>query len=178
MSFGEETLEGEAGSVLLGLLLGGSFGFGEGAGASVFVVDADFDSEALLVVRAALVGEDVEGLADPGGLQVFLEGGLVVADGPAEGIAGLESDVEARDCGLDDVFVDEGAGGVESAVEVERGYDGFESVSEESGLFAAAALLFAAAQTEMRAEADGSGDFAEMTAADERGTEASEFAFA
>ncbi len=85
----EEALEGEAGGLLLGLFFGGAFGFGEGAGASVFVVDADFDAEALLVVGAALVGEDVVGLAGAGGLEVLLQGGFVVADGSAEGVAGL-----------------------------------------------------------------------------------------
>jgi hypothetical protein len=177
MGFGEETLEGEAGSVLLSLLLGGSLGFGESARASFFVGDADFDAEALLMVGAALVGEDVVGLARAGGLEMLLQGGFVIADGSAEGVAGVESDVEAGDGRLDYAFFDEGAGSVESSIEVERGYDGFESVGEESGLLAAAALLFPAAETEMRAEADGGGDFAEMTAADERGAEAGEFAF-
>ena len=38
------------------------------------------------MVGAALGGEDVLGLAGAGGLEVFLEGGFVVADGSAEGV--------------------------------------------------------------------------------------------
>ncbi len=80
--------------------------------------------------------------------------------------------------GLDDVFFDEGAGGVEAAVEVEGGDDGFEGVGEQGGLSAASALLFAAAEAQERAEVDAGGDFAEMAAADEGGAEAGEFALA
>ena len=40
----------------------------------------------LLVVGAALGGEDVVGLAGAGGLEVLLQGGLVVADGSVEGL--------------------------------------------------------------------------------------------
>ena len=148
MCFGEKALEGEARGVLLGLFLGGAFGFGEGAGAALLIVDADFDAEALLVVGAALVGEDVVGLAGSGGLEMLLQGGFVVADGSAEGVAGLHGDVEVGECGLDDVFFDEGTGGFEAAVEIERGDDGFEGVGEEGGLSSAATLLFAAAETE------------------------------
>jgi len=41
------------------------------------------------MVGAALCGEGVVGLAGSGGLEVFLESGFVVADGSAEGVAGL-----------------------------------------------------------------------------------------
>ena len=160
------------------MFLGGSFGFGEGAGAALFVFDADFDAEALLVVGAALVGEDVVGLAGAGGLEVLLQGGFVVADGSAEGVAALHGEVKIGEGGLDDVLFDEGAGGGEAAVEVEGGDDGFEGVGEKRGLSAASALLFAAAEEEVRAEVDAGGDLAEMTAADEGGAEAGEFALA
>ena len=76
------------------------------------------------------------------------------------------------------MLFDEGAGGVEAAVEIEGGDDGFEGVGEKSGLSAAAALLFAAAEAKERAEVDAGGDLAEMAAADERGAEAGEFALA
>ena len=89
---GEEALEGEARGVLLGLLFGGSLGFGEGAGAAFFVFDADFDAEAFLMVGAALVGEDVVGLTGAGGLEMFLQRGFVVADGSAEGVAALQGE--------------------------------------------------------------------------------------
>ena len=48
--------------------------------------------------------------------------------------------------GVDDLLLDEAAGGGEAAVEVEGGDDGFEGVGEEGGLAAATALLFAAAE--------------------------------
>ena len=148
LRLGDQTLEGEARGILLGLLLGGSFGFGECAGAAFFVGDADFDAEALLMVGAALIGEDVVGLAGAGGLEMLLQGGFVVADGSAEGLAGLDGEVEIREGGLDDVLFDEGAGGVEAAIEVEGCDDGFEGVGEECGLAAAAALFFAATEAE------------------------------
>src|ERR1700722_2647059 len=72
LSLGEQALEGEAGGVLLGLLLGGSFRFGEGGGAPPLIFNSNFDAEALLMVWAALVGEDVVGLAGSGGLEMFL----------------------------------------------------------------------------------------------------------
>ena len=86
--------------------------------------------------------------------------------------------MEIGEGGFDDVLFDEGAGGGEASVEIERGDDGFEGVGEERRLFAAAALLFATAEAEERAEIDAVSDFAEMTAADEGGAEAGEFAFA
>ena len=130
------------------------------------------------MVGAALVGEDVVGLSGAGGLEVLLQGGFVVADGSAEGVAGLHGEVKIGQGGLDDVLFDEGAGGVEAAVEIEGGDDGFKGVGEKCGLPAAAALFFAAAEAEERAEVDASGDLAEMTAADERGAETSQFALA
>ncbi len=83
------------------------------------------------------------GLTGAGGLKMLLQRGFVIADGSAEGFASLEGDVEAGKSRLDDVLFDEGAGDVESAVEIERGDDGFESVGEKGRLFAASALLFA-----------------------------------
>jgi len=133
---------------LLGLFLGGALGFGEGSGATGFVVDADFDAEALLVVGAALVGEDVVGLACAGGLEMLLEGGFVVADGAAEGLAAVEGEVKVGEGGLDDVLFDEGAGGGEATVEIEGCDDGFDGVGEKGGLFAASGLFFSTAQAE------------------------------
>ena len=130
------------------------------------------------MVGTALRGEDVLGLAGSGGLEVLLEGGLVVADGSAEGLGGCQGAVKIGQRGLDDVVFDEGAGGVESAVEVESGDDGFEGVGEESGLLAASALLFSAAEAKVRPKVDALGDVAEMTAADEGGAEAGQLALA
>jgi hypothetical protein len=90
----------------------------------------------------------------------------------------LHGEVKIRQGGLDDVLFDEGAGGVEAAIEVEGCDDGFEGVGEECGLAAAAALFFAATEAEERAEVDASGDLAEVAAADEGGAEAGQFAFA
>ena len=173
-----ELLEGEAGGFLLGLLFGGALGFGEGAGVAGGVVDADFDAEALGVVGAGLIGEDVLGLAGSGGLEMLLKGGFVVSDGSAEGVAGVKGCVEIRECGLDDLFLDEAAGGGESAVEVEGGDDGFERVGEDGGFAASSAVLFATAEEDVVAEADAEGDVAEVTAADDGGAEAGELALA
>jgi len=175
---GHKAFERDARSLLLGLFLGGAFGFGEGAGAAVAIGDADFDAEEFLVIGSALSGEDVLRLACSCGLKVFLESGLVVADGSGEGVAGAEGSVEVGDRGLDDVALDEGARGVETAVEVESGDDGFESVGEERGLLAAAALLFSAAKAEQCAETDAFCDAAKVTTADEGCSKAGEFAFA
>ena len=176
--FGEEALECDAGGLLLGLLFGGSFGLGKGAGAPVAVGDADLDPEELLVIGAALGGEDVLRLACSGGLEMLLEGGLVVADGPGEGVACGEGAVEVGDGGLDNVALDEGARGVEPAVEVERGDDGLESVGEECRLLATTALLFATAEAKQGSKADALGNVAEVAAADEGGAKACEFALA
>ena len=46
------------------------------------------------MVGAALGGEDVVGLAGAGGLEMLLQGGFVIADGSAEGVAGLQGEVE------------------------------------------------------------------------------------
>jgi hypothetical protein len=173
--FGCEFLEGEAGGVLLGFLFGGAVGFGDSAGGAVGFVDADFDAEALGVVGAGLVGEDVLGLAGSDGLEVFLEGGLVVADGSAEGIVGVQGGLEIRERGLDDLFFYEAACGGEAAVEVEGGDDGFEGVGEDGGFAAASAVLLTTAEADVVAEADAEGDVAEVTAADDGSAEAGEF---
>jgi hypothetical protein len=109
---------------------------------------------------------------------VLLEGGFVVADGSAEGVAGLQGEVEVLHGGGGDVLFDEGAGGIEATVEIESGDDGFESVGEDRGFFAAAALLFSAAEEEMGAEVDAGGDVCQVAAADEGGAETGEFALA
>jgi len=171
-------LEGDAGGLLLGSLFGGALGLGDGSGVSGGVVDADFDAEALGVVGAGLVGEDVLGLASTDGLEVLLKSGFVVADGSAEGVVGLECGVEIRKGGLDDLLFDEAASGGEASVEVEGGDDGFECVGEDGGLATAFAVLFAAAEQDVVAEADAESDVAEVTTADDGGAEAGEFALA
>jgi hypothetical protein len=118
------------------------------------------------------------GLASTGGLEAFLQGGFVVADGSAEGVAGLQGEVKVGHGGVDNVLFDECAGGGEATVEIEGGDDGFEGVGEDCGFFAATALLFSAAEEEMSAEVDAGGDLSEMAAADERGAETGEFALA
>src|SRR5260370_914761 len=62
------------------------------------------------MVGAALVGEDVVWLAGSGGLEGFLEGGFVVADGSAEGVAALHGGVKRGAGGRDGVLFGEGAG--------------------------------------------------------------------
>jgi hypothetical protein len=176
--FCDELLEGEAGCFLLGLLFGRTLGFSEGAGVAGGIADADFDSEALGVIRAGLIGEDVLGLAGSDGLEVFLEGGFVVAYGSAEGVAAVEGGVKIGQGGFNDLLLDKAAGGGEATVQVEGGDDGFEGVGEHGWFAAATALLFAAAEEDVVAEADAEGDAAEMTAADEGGTEAGELALA
>jgi hypothetical protein len=86
--------------------------------------------------------------------------------------------VKVWEGGLDDVPFDEEAGGIEAAIEVEGGDDGFESVGEKGGLAAAAALFFAATETEERAQVDAGGDLAQVAATDEGGAETSQFALA
>ena len=131
--FRHEAFERDARSLLLRLFFGGAFGFGESASTSVAIWDADFDTEEFLVIGATLRGEDVLRLACSSGLQVLLKGRLVVADGSREGVAGAESSVELGHRRLDDVALDEGTRGVETAVEVERGDDGLEGVGRRAG---------------------------------------------
>jgi len=175
--FGEEALEGDAGGFLLGLFFCVAFGFGEGSGTAEAVAYADFNAEAFLVVGAALGGEDVVGLAGTAGLEMFLKSGFVVADGPREGVAGLQGEVEIGEGRLDDMSLDEGAGGVEAAIEIEGGDDGFEGIGEQGWLFAAATLLFSAAEEKEVSQADAGGYMAEVVAADERGAETGELSF-
>jgi hypothetical protein len=176
--FGLELFEGDSGGLLLGLLLGGAFGLGEGPLAALSVGDPDLYAEELLVIGAALGGEDVLRLAGAGSLEVLLESGLVIADGSGEGTSGGESTVKFRKRGLYDVAFDEGSRGVESTVEIKGGDDGLEGVGEERGFLSSAALLFAATEAEHGSESDAIGDMAEMAAADERGTKTRELAFA
>jgi hypothetical protein len=176
--FGEEALECNASGFLLGLLLGIPLGFGKGAGASGAVSHADFDTEALLVVGAGLRGEDVLRLPGACSLKMLLQGGFVVADGSREGVACLQGDVQLRDRRLDDVLFNEVAGGGKSSIEVECGDDGFDGVGEQCGFFSAAALLFTSSEAQEISNADAGGNTAKMTTTDERGAEASEFAFA
>jgi hypothetical protein len=145
---GLKALKGDPCGLLLSLFFCGAFGFGERTSASEAVGNADLDAEELLMVGPALGGEDILGLTRSGGLKVLLQGGLVVADGSAEGIAGAESSLEVGEGGHDDMALDEGAGDLESTVEVEGGYDGFEGVGEQGGFLAASALLFSPAETE------------------------------
>jgi len=178
LPFSKKLFESDAGGFLLCLLLGGALGLGQSACASVTVGDADFDTEELLMVRATLGGEDVLRLACSCGLEILLEGGLVVADGSGEGVACREGTVQIRDGGLDDVPLDEGAGSVQAAIEVEGGDYGFECIGEKGWLLAASTLFFSAAEPEHGSEADALSYLAEVAAADERGAEAGEFALA
>jgi hypothetical protein len=102
----------------------------------------------------------------------------VVADGSAKGIAGLEREIELGQGGLDDVLLDEGASGIEPSIEIERGDDGFDSVGKEGRLLSASALLFSAPEEKKIAEGDAGSHLSEMSAANERGAEAGEFALA
>ncbi len=86
--------------------------------------------------------------------------------------------MEVRKRWLDDVTLDEGTRRIEPAVKVKSGDDGLEGVGEQRGLVATAALLFAATEAKHGSQANPFGDLAEMTAADERGTQAGEFALA
>jgi hypothetical protein len=76
------------------------------------------------------------------------------------------------------VLFDEGTGGGETTIEIESCDDGFESVGEDCGLFAATALLLSATEEEKCAKVDAGCDLSQMAAADERGAEAGELAFA
>jgi hypothetical protein len=76
------------------------------------------------------------------------------------------------------VALDKGAGHLESTVEVEGGDDGFEGVGEQGRLLAASALLFSPAKAEHGSQTDVLGDGPKVAAADERGAEAGELAFA
>jgi hypothetical protein len=118
------------------------------------------------------------GLAGSGGLEVLLQSGFVVADGSAEGVAGLQGNVQIGHGRRDDVLVDKGAGGGKATIEIKRCDDGFQGVGEDGWFLAATALLFSAAEEEMVSEVDAGGYFSEMAAADERGAEAGKLAFA
>jgi hypothetical protein len=175
---GLKALKGDPGGLLLSLLFCEAFGFGERASASEAVRDVNLDAEELLMVGPALGGEDILRLTCSGGLKVLLQGGLVVADGSAEGIAGAESSLEIGEGRLDDMALDKGTGHLESTVEIEGGYDGFEGVGEQGGFLAASALLFSSAEAEHGSETDALGDGPKVAAADERGAEAGEFSLA
>jgi hypothetical protein len=176
VGFSDQALESDSCGLLLGLLFSGAFGFGESPRAPGFVVDANFDTESLLVIGTGLVGEDVTRLSKAGSLEMFLKGRFVVADGSREGIARLHGEVKVGQGWLDDVLIDKSAGGFETTVEVESGNNGFECVGEDGGLGAASALFFAAAKAEETAKINAEGDLSEMAATDKRGTETREFA--
>lgn len=70
--FSKKALEGDASSFLLGLFLGGTFGFGERARTSKTVANSNFYAESLLMVGAALGSEHVMRLAGSRRLEVLL----------------------------------------------------------------------------------------------------------
>ena len=112
--------EGEAGGLLLGLLLGGCprrwpgrrgrLGRG-GAGDWAGWWTRTSTWKRFWWSGPDLAGEDVLGLAEAGGLEVLLQGGLVVADGAGEGAGGVEGEGERGQRRGEDVAVDEGGGG-------------------------------------------------------------------
>ena len=83
--------EGEFGGALLGLFFAGALGCGEGAGAGG-VFELGFDGEETLMGGAGLRDVDVAqagwSASAGGGLDFFLEQGLVVAEGSATGSGG------------------------------------------------------------------------------------------
>lgn len=176
MLLGKETLEGDASSFLLGLLLGSTFGFGERARTSKTVANSNFYAEAFLMVGTALGGENVMGLAGSSRLEVLLQCGFVVTDGSTKGVARLHGEVEFRNGGLDDVPLNEGTSSSKTTVEVECSDDGFKGVSEQGGFLSTATLLLSATKKEEVSEANARGYITEVTAADKRGAKASQFA--
>lgn len=151
-------LQGKVRGGLLSLLFGKAFGFGDGDG--VFGIigkwgkDAYFDPKMLLVVGSGLGGENVAGLALPGRLEVFLESGFVIPDGSRKGIFRAQGGVKGGQRRLDDVPADEGASGLQAAIQKERRDHGFKGVGEDCGFVAASAEIFATAKAEERTEAD------------------------
>jgi hypothetical protein len=69
---GAKACEGQSRGLLLGLLLGGPFGAGEGLRNAVSARDADLDAKAFLVVGAGLRSQDVLGLYLADGLKALL----------------------------------------------------------------------------------------------------------
>ena len=118
------------------------------------------------MVGAGLFGKDVAGLAGAVGLQLLLQSGFEVTDRTGDGHGAIEESCETGLGGLDDFAVDELCCRNESAVEVNRGYDCFERVGEQSRLAMAARVLFAAAEAEHGAKRDPAGYFSKIAAAD------------
>src|SRR5260370_18070710 len=116
--FGEQDFEGDARGILLGLFFGRALRLGEGSRSACAIFDANLASEAVLIVGSALRGKNVLRLPCPGGLEMLLKGGLVVADGSAEGVAGLHGEVEIGQRRLDDALIGEGTGGLEREIAI------------------------------------------------------------
>ena len=154
-------------------LLGGS-GALRGDGGQLRRAGNDhFHQKALAVVRAGLRFHFVFGRRGAPGLQHLLQRGFVIA----HAVAALQSFVEALRCGIDNGALHEGAGDVDSGIEIERGEHGLKAVGEQHGLVAAAVALLAAAEAEVVAEMQRLRHIAEMPAADQRGAQPGEVAF-
>ena len=133
-----QLMEGEAGGLLLSLLLGRAFGHGEGFGVgSAF--PPYFHGKDTLVVGAGLADKPVLGTSKTLGLEPFLERRFVVADGVVEVLAGRVLGAGKRS----DKYLgfDEAASSLNAAVEVERSDKRFDCVREERDVGAAGVLL-------------------------------------
>jgi hypothetical protein len=178
MPFCLEMFEGNARGLLLGLFFCRALRFRQGAGTAGSIGNADLDAEELLVIGPALRGKNILGLAGSSGLQVLLESGFVVADGPTEGVSGAQRALQIGKGWFDDVALDEDTRDFQASIEIESCDYGFESVGEQCRLLASAALLLAPTKTKQGAKGNALGDGSKMTAADERGAEPRELALA
>ena len=75
-------------------------------------------------------------------------------------------------------IIQESTGFAQAAIEIEGGDHGFKGVGEQGGFAAAAALFFAPAEAQVRAEVDARGYLAKVAAADEGGAKAGQLALA
>jgi hypothetical protein len=133
----------DPGRVLLGLFLVPSR-----PGPSSDAVDDEIDAESLRVVGPLLLDDTVDREAKPASLAQLLEECLEIPPPQEAGFG--QNGAEMR--------LDEAAGRLEAAIQVDGPQDGFEGVRQEGLLLSSARKLFAFPETEQRAESQGASD--------------------
>ena len=143
--------QGAARRVLLRVFLGSAQAARQGlARLSECRLEPHFNQKALAMVGAAFILEPVNRRAGAGGLQVFLERGLVVAQSGAA----FELGGKAL-CGLaDHLGVDKGAHRIQAAIEKHRPQNGFHGVRKHGRLAPNSAAIFAAAEQNVPPQID------------------------
>ena len=139
-----------------------------------FALQPDFDQKALVMVGTALALHAIDRRSGARRLQPLLERGFVVA----QRLSGAQFERQTFGGFAHHLAADEGPHRLQAAIEKQRAHHSFHGIRKHGALAAQAAALFAAAQTQMLAQANRLGHLRHVLAADQPGANAGQFAFA